>query len=108
MENLKSLVEIQNLSKFNQFLNEIDLSYIRNEYLKHLEIELENGDHVIMGNDYILTDISKITIRLSPEDRDPLYWSNIHSARAIINVQKVTEDVTKIYEKFMKSVYKKC
>lgn len=107
MGNTNSLIEIQNISKFNQFLNEIDLSYIRNEYLKHLEIELENGDHVIMCNSDVLTDISKITIRLSPDVMDPLYWSNIHSARAIINVQKVTEDVTKKYDKFMKLVYKR-
>jgi hypothetical protein len=107
MPNNSSLTEIQNISKFNQFLNEIDLSYIKNEYLKHLEIELENGDSIIMRNDDILTDISKVTIKLSPEDREPLYWCNIHSARAIINVQKVTEDVLKRYEKFLKVVYKR-
>lgn len=107
MAKRSTLVDMQNISKFNQFLNEIDLSYIKIEYLKHLDVEFENGDNLIMTNDNILTDITKVTIHLNSDNKDPIYWSNIHSARAIIDVQKVTEDVMKRYDKFVKLVYKR-
>ena len=93
------------LSQYNKYVNEIDMSYIKQDYIKHLKVELEDGECVILKKDEVLTDISKVTVRPTSEENYSEFWQQVISARAFIDVNAVMEDASTSFMKFLKTVY---